>query len=328
MPDVKQTRVAHQWAHGRPLIACRFDPSGRFAFATSEDGAIVRFSMADGAKTAFQTRASWPFALACSLKGDVIVSGGGDGQLVWWQTEGDGTAPLRTVDAHQGWIRSLAVSPDGTLLLSGGNDHRVKLWNLAEGTLVREFSGAESQIHSVVFHPNGQFVLGGELKGPVRQWEISTGQLVRTFDASKLYSYNAGQGVDFGGVRALAISADGQQLACGGLFNASNPLGAVHDPLILRIEWDSQKVLQEHVAADLKGVIWRCQFLADGTIVGCSGGSSGGFLSFWGAGEAKELHRFALPNIVRDLDLHSDGERILTAHHDGHVRVSQMAAAA
>ena len=49
--------------------------------------------------------------------------------------------PLRTVEAHQGWVRAVAVSPDGKLLATCGNDNLVKLWNAADGTLVDELRG-------------------------------------------------------------------------------------------------------------------------------------------------------------------------------------------
>ena len=43
-------------------------------------------------------------------------------------------------------------------------------------------------------------------------WEVATGKEVRTFDAKPLHTYEGGQQVDFGGVRALAISPDGKSL--------------------------------------------------------------------------------------------------------------------
>lgn len=318
------THVVSQWAHDSPLIACRFDPKGRYAFSTAEDQSLQRWNLADGAKTLLKAHDSWVFALACSADGETLVSGGGDGRLIWWPASAPEPKPVRTLDAHAGWIRALAVSPDGALLASGGNDRQVKLWNLADGALVRPLAGHDGHVYSLAFHPSGQFLLSGDLKGVVQQWEVATGKLVRTFDAKALWSYNGGQGVDFGGVRALAVSPDGKYLACGGLNNASNPLGAVHDPVVLLFEWESQKLLQTHVAEGLKGSIWRTIFHPEGWLIGCSGGSSGGFLSFWKPDNAKEAHRFQLPNIARDMDLHPDLTQVCTTHYDRQFRISRM----
>ena len=64
-------------------------------------------------------------------------------------------------------------------------------------------------------------------------------------------------------------------------------------------------------------MIWRLRYLADGSLMGACGGTSGGLLLFWKSGADKDYHRLALPNIARDMDLHPDGLRVATAHHDG-----------
>ena len=51
--DVKQTHVAKTLTHGAPLIACRFDPTGKFVFATSEDRTLVRWNLDDDAKVGY-----------------------------------------------------------------------------------------------------------------------------------------------------------------------------------------------------------------------------------------------------------------------------------
>ena len=45
---------------------------------------------------------------------------------------------------------------------------------------------------------------------------------------------------------------------------------------------------------------------------------------FWKPDQVNEFFKLALPNTARDLDLHPDGLRVATAHHDGKVRVSLM----
>ena len=45
-----------------------------------------------------------------------------------WETAAASPKPIRTIEAHRGWVRAMAVSPDGTLLATGGNDRIVRLW--------------------------------------------------------------------------------------------------------------------------------------------------------------------------------------------------------
>lgn len=330
MLDVKQAHVVAQWAHERPLVSCRIEPQGRFVFAGSEDSSVQRWNLADGTKTPLIGHESWVRAMAFSKDGAYTITGGCEGRLIWWNTEVEKPEPARVVEGHQGWIRSMSTSPDGNLIATGGNDLIVRLWNVADGTLVRELPGHERHVYSVQFHPNGQFLLTGDLIGVLKQWNVATGELVRTFDAKALHSYNAsGQQVDFGGIRAIAVSPDGKYLTAGGLHKATNPLGAVHEPLQLLWEWESQTLVRSHIAEGITGgVIWRCCYLSDQTLMGASGGSSGGFLLFWKPDNDKDFHRFQMPALIRDMDLHPDGIRVATAHHDSHVRITRLAAPA
>lgn len=335
MSDVAQVKadpalahVAAEFKHDSPLICCRFDPSGKFVFVGAEDRSVQRFSLSDGAKTSLAGHESWPRAFVFSPDGQTLISGGCDGRMIWWPAADPAPAPARTVEAHRGWIRSLAISTDGAVVASCGNDNLVKLWSASDGSLLRELSGHEIHVYSLAFHPSGEFVVSGDLRGQVKQWETASGKLVRTFDAKALHSFNGGQGVDFGGVRSLAFNADASHLACAGLHNASNPLGAVHDPLVIRFDWASQQPLKSHVAAEIKGVAWRTQFHPDGFLFAGAGGTGGGFLLFWRAEEDKEFFKFGLPNTVRDCDLHPDGLQIATAHHDRVLRITKLAAKA
>lgn len=327
--------VAHvitQFKYERPLLVCRFDPAGEHVFVGGEDYNVARLTIAaaDGAPRLFTGgHASWVMSLAVTKDGSQVISGGGDGRLVWWPTDAETPTPIRTVEAHQGWIRQLALSPDGTLLASAGNDRVVRIWNVADGSLVRELTGHEKHIYSVLFHPSGTWVLSGDLAGSLKQWEVATGTLTRTIDCPTLRHYDQGQMVDFGGVRAIAISPDGQYVAAGGLHKATNPLGNVHEPVVMLFRWENQELVRTHVSEKItQGVIWRLQYLADGTLMGVSGGGIGGFLLFWKPDQEKPAHTFTLPNLARDMDLHPDGQRVATVHHDRHLRLTGLFAKA
>jgi len=213
----QQTRIAQQLAHTAPPIACRFDPSGKYVFASTEDYAVQRWRIADGHKVSYPAaHDSWIGALAFVAEGKTLITGGYDGRILWWPVVGEKPQPLKSIEAHAGWVRTLSVSPDGKWIASGGNDHLVKIWKSADGTPVRELRGHKSHVYSTFFHPNGA-LLSGDLQGELRQWDIATGQTVRTFDAKALHTYEPGQRVDYGGVRTIALTADGLHLVAGGL---------------------------------------------------------------------------------------------------------------
>jgi WD40 repeat protein len=328
--DPKQAHVVAQWPAGRPIVCCRFEPKGRFLFCGLESSTIERFSLADGKKASFPGgHDSWVFSLAFSPDGNKTYSGGGEGRVSIWETDASIPKPIMTIDAHRGWVRAIAVSPDGSVLATGGNDRTVRLWSPSTGSLIRELNGHLGHVYSLEFHPDGKALLSGDLLGVIKEWDPSSGKAIGGFDAKSLHNYDRGQQVDFGGVRGMAIGAGGTTIAAGGLHKATNPLGAVHEPLVLVFDTKTRKLARTLLTDGITGgVIWRLRYLADGSLMGGCGGTSGGMLLFWKTGADKDYHRLAMPNIVRDMDLHPDGLRVATAHHDGTARITRLAAGA
>ena len=70
-------------------------------------------------------------ALTWVPSGDLVVSGGGDGRLRWWDVQSGEC--VRVQEAHQGTVQALKVSPDGSLLASCGEDGSIALWDLPRG---------------------------------------------------------------------------------------------------------------------------------------------------------------------------------------------------
>jgi WD40 repeat protein len=326
--DPKQAHLAGEFAGEAPMMTCRFDPAGRYIFASSENRLIYRWELAGGKKATLAGHDSWIFDLVVTPDGKTLISAGGDDHLIWWPTEGDAPTPIRKVKAHEGWIRSLALSPDGTLFASGGNDRIVRLWNVADGERVREFTGAERDIYSVMFHPNSQWLLAGDLDGKIRQWNVADGTLVRTFDAAALHVYEGGQQVHYGGIRGLVMSPDTKWLVGGGLHKGSNPLGNVQEPLALRFEWESAKMVRQHLTdGNPNERIWGMHYHAQGFLLAVIGGGKGALI-FWNEAEEKPFHTFPLPNTARGMAVHTDGIQIATTHFDNKVRLTKLAAKA
>lgn len=327
MLDITKSHVVHDWTYDRPLLACRFDPQSRYVVTSAENNLLQRFSMADGTVRAFPAvHDSWVQALAVTPDGNTVVSGGGDGRLVWWDLQSAEIAAIRTLDAHSDYIRSLSISLDGQWLISGGYDRAVHLWDVATGTLVRSWHKHEMNVYSVQFLPDSKRFFSGDLKGGLYLWHLEQEEPLAKFDASTLHSFNDGQKVNFGGVRSVASNAEMTQLAAGGLHKSTNPLGAVHEPLALRFSVDGQTLLRSHTAEGIPGGgLWRVQYLSDGTLMGISGGSTGGWLLFWNQDQDLTSHKFQLPALARDMDLSADGLLVATSHYDRHLRVTRLA---
>lgn len=325
--DPAQSHVAKSLAHTSPMISCRFDPSGRFVFAGAEDNRVWRWEIESGGKVELAGHDSWVRSLGFSTSGEVLVTGGYDGRLVWWQAFADKPTPTRTIEAHQGWIRALSVSPDGQWIATCGNDKLVKIWQLSDGALVRELPGHESHVYNVAFHPNGKDLVSGDLKSQYIHWDATTGEVKRKFAVPALHKYDAGFLADIGGAHSMAFSRDGKLLACGGITNVTNAFAGVGNPAIVLWDWEANKEVVMHLTkGNINGVAWGTVVHPDGYTIGATGGGGGGHLFFWKFDQKNEYHTLNLGNTARDLAMHPDGVRLATAHFDKQIRVIKMAA--
>jgi WD40 repeat protein len=323
--DPTKTHEAQKFSHSAPFLAAQFDPRGRFIFASAQDFTVQRIELASGAKTAMKGHESWLRAIAFSPDGATTYTGGYDGRLIWWETAAKEPKPMRTALAHDGWVRSVAVSPSGELLATCGNDQLVKLWNAADGALVRELKGHTRHVYNVAFHPSGEQLASCDLMGMIKHWNVADGKAARELKAADLHKYDATFGADIGGARCLAFSPDGKFLAAGGITNVTNAFAGVGNPAIVVLDWAKGEKVQLHKPKEnINCVAWGIEFHPDGFMICAAGGGSGGFLYFYKPGQPNEFHQVRLPSPARDLSLHKDGIQLAVPHFDSTVRLWAM----
>jgi WD40 repeat protein len=91
------------------------------------------------------------------------------------------------------------------------------------------------------------------------------------------------------------------------------------------IDWKSGKNLIQHLAKEtFRGVAWGVALHPNGMVVAGAGGPGGGQLYFWKKDGKNEFHKFKMKDTCRDLHLAPNSTQLVTAHYDGHLRISQM----
>ncbi len=230
--DPVKTKLSKDLKHSSPLVGCRFDPSGKYVFASAQDNSIQRHEIATGKKTSFEGHKSWVRGLAFTKDGKTLFSADWTGKILVWAADQEKAETRQTIQAHTGWARALSVSPDGKTLASAGNDGKVCLWSTADGKAIRAWQAHDCHVYNVAFHPEGTSLASADLKGVVKDWDL-TGTMSRQLDAKVLYKYDPTFMADHGGVRSMAFSADGSLLACAGITNVSNAFAGIGNPLVV-----------------------------------------------------------------------------------------------
>jgi WD40 repeat protein len=123
---------------------------------------------------------------------------------------------------HHDGVFSAAFSPDGKFIASGSSDRTVKLWNVAEGTVVREFVNPNVNapsalpgpapahpgwVYSVRFTSDGKHLVSAgnapRGRGYLAVWSVADGKLLH------------GEELSLGPIYSVSVSPDNKLLALG-----------------------------------------------------------------------------------------------------------------
>lgn len=155
----------------------------------AEDGSVVR-----------NLRSNYGgWSVAFSPNSDYVVSGTSQGILRWITSTGIWQP---TTGGQDKTIKSLAISHDGKIV-AGGSDNVIYLWDMEDGSLLRQLSGTFGVVNSLDFSPDDSMLVAGTDDNIVRIWEVDSGTILKqlTGHASRIFG--------------VCFSPDGQKIASG-----------------------------------------------------------------------------------------------------------------
>jgi WD40 repeat protein len=216
--DWSQIRTVGQQGGRGVVEGLALAPDGQsLAFTEGNANKVVQvWNTKDGALLRkLQGHTSWITSVAVSADGQTFASGGSfqDPTVRLWRAS-DG-APLRALAGHTSSVTRIAFSSDGQLLASGAANHIVRVWRIADGTLLYTFEGGQQlptlehgllKNGSLTFSADGMSLLAVEGDASMRVWNMADGSLARTIMIPLPHGFD---------VQSAAFSFDRKLLATG-----------------------------------------------------------------------------------------------------------------
>ncbi|NJK35740.1 MAG: hypothetical protein HC919_12795 [Oscillatoriales cyanobacterium SM2_2_1] len=106
----------------------------------------------------------------------IVISGGGDRFLRFWNVAGKSFANLAVAGVG---VQAIAIHPSGNSFVSGHQDHRLQVWSFRSARLRRTLSGHTGPITGLGYTNQGQWLVSSGDR-TVRIWDWRRGQAIRT----------------------------------------------------------------------------------------------------------------------------------------------------
>jgi WD40 repeat protein len=228
------------FGHANLVDAVAFNPAGTLLATGSHDGTVRLWDVAKGQQVRQINAHVAPappapvYGVAWSPDGKQLASCSYDRSIKLWDAatgnlvrEFKGykdAAPKEAEKGHRDGVFCIAFSADGKLLVSGSSDRSLKIWNVADGMVVRECVNPNLKateagpaagppaahpgwIYSLRLTPDGKHVVTAgnapRNQGYLAVWALEDGKM--------LY----GEELPLGPIYAVAVSPDGKFLALG-----------------------------------------------------------------------------------------------------------------
>jgi len=179
-------RSLHGHAHFVQDVVISSD--GQFALSGAWDNTLRLWDIQAGTTARrFVGHKKEVLSVAFSADNRQIVSASRDGTIKLWNTLGECKFSIEE-NCHSLWPSCVKFSPNtqNPIVVSGGWDRLVKVWNLTNCKLIRDFQGHTGYINAVTVSPDGSLCASGGQDQIAILWDLNDGKQLYTLEAGSI----------------------------------------------------------------------------------------------------------------------------------------------
>ncbi len=159
------------------VLAADISPDQQFVALGGPNKQVKIYSSKDGRQTGLiKKHTEWITAIAYSPDGKFLATADRNGGVEVWESGAD-PKPFNTLAGHKVACTALAFMPG--VLASASEDGKIVLWNVKEGTEIRNWAAHAGGVLWVDFTPDGRIVSCGRDK-IAKVWDATGKQIIAT----------------------------------------------------------------------------------------------------------------------------------------------------
>lgn len=325
MPDSFKIDRTGEWRSSDILFCLARQPDSEVLYVGGSDFGVYAFdaSVEKPERKKLEGDGHQSYVTGMAVVGNMLVTGSYDQHLVWWNLEEQ--RAINRVSAHDRWIRRIIVSPDGTRIVSVGDDMQCKVWDAASGEMVTQFSDHPeltphhfpSMLYAVAVSADGSLIATGDRVGHVAIWNATTFEKLGEVEAPVFYTWDPrARRHSIGGIRSLAFSPNGEQIAVGGIGKIGN-IDHLDAPSRLEVfQWRTGERVHEIEESQKKGLVEQIAFLPDSRTILTVGGDHKGFVNLFDAEKGSLLAQNGGSGHIHGAVIAADFTTLYTAGHN------------